>query len=68
MSACELRECRVGGGRSIVQPAPRDASDRHGDLVGADGLLGLSFLARFEMHTDPSKGVLTLVDRRAAAH
>lgn len=39
-----------------------------GDLVGADGLLGLSFLARFEMHSDPSKGVLTLVDRRAAAH
>ncbi|HEX3763821.1 MAG TPA: aspartyl protease family protein [Kofleriaceae bacterium] len=38
------------------------------DLVGAEGLLGLSFLARFEMHADPSKGVLTLVDRRAAAH
>jgi hypothetical protein len=39
-----------------------------GDLVGVEGLLGLSFLARFEMHSDPSKGVLTLVDRRAAAH
>jgi predicted aspartyl protease len=37
------------------------------DLVGPEGLLGLSFLARFEMHADPSKGVLTLVDRRAAA-
>ena len=38
------------------------------DLPGVDGLLGLSFLARFEMHADPGKGVLTLVDRRAAAH
>jgi len=38
------------------------------DLAGVDGLLGLSFLARFEMHTDPGKGVITLVDRRAAAH
>jgi aspartyl protease family protein len=38
------------------------------DLVGAEGLLGLSFLARFEMHADPGKGVLTLVDRRSAAH
>lgn len=38
------------------------------DLAGAEGLLGLSFLARFEMHANPSKGVITLVDRRAAAH
>jgi clan AA aspartic protease (TIGR02281 family) len=38
------------------------------DLPGADGLLGLSFLARFEMHADPGQGVLTLVDRRVATH
>ena len=37
------------------------------DLVGAEGLLGLSFLSRFEMHADAGKGVLTLVDKRAAA-
>lgn len=37
------------------------------DLVGTEGLLGLSFLARFEMHADAGKGVLTLVDKRAAA-
>lgn len=37
------------------------------DLAGADGLLGLSFLARFEMHADAAKGVITLVDHRTAA-
>jgi hypothetical protein len=48
-----------------ARPVERAVTD---DLVGAEGLLGLSFLARFEMHSDSSKGVLTLVDRRAAAH
>jgi len=66
-----LRDVRIG---YLDEVTVQGVSARHvecavtNDLVGAEGLLGLSFLARFEMHSDPSKGVLTLVDRRAAAH
>jgi aspartyl protease family protein len=66
-----IRDVRIG---YLDEVTVQGVSARHvecaviTDLVGVDGLLGLSFLSRFEMHTDPSKGVLTLVDRRAAAH
>lgn len=66
-----LRDVRIG---YLDEVTVQGVSARHvecavtEDLVGAEGLLGLSFLARFEMHSDPSKGILTLVDRRAAAH
>ena len=66
-----LRDVRIG---YLDEVTVQGVSARHvecaviTDMVGVEGLLGLSFLARFEMHTDPSKGVLTLVDRRAAAH
>jgi len=66
-----IRSVRIG---YLDEVTVQGVSARHvecaviDDLVGAEGLLGLSFLARFEMHADPGKGVLTLVDRRAAAH
>lgn len=66
-----IRDVRIG---YLDEVTVQGVSARHvecvviDDLTGAEGLLGLSFLARFEMHADPSKGVLTLVDRRAAAH
>lgn len=69
-TAAGLRDVRIGYLDSVTV---QGVSARHvecaviEDLVGPEGLLGLSFLARFEMHADPSKGVLTLVNRRAAA-
>jgi aspartyl protease family protein len=33
-------------------------------LTGADGLLGLSFLSRFEMKMDPARGLLELAQKR----
>jgi aspartyl protease family protein len=69
-TAAGIRDVRIGHLDSVTV---QGVSARHvecaviDDLVGLEGLLGLSFLARFEMHADPSKGVLTLVDRRAAA-
>jgi len=70
-TAAGIRDVRIGYLDSVTV---QGVSARHvecaviDDLVGPPGLLGLSFLSRFEMHADPSKGVLTLVDRRAAAH
>jgi aspartyl protease family protein len=69
-TAAGIRDVRIGYLDSVTV---QGVSARHvecaviDDLVGPEGLLGLSFLSRFEMHADPSKGVLTLVDRRAAA-
>jgi clan AA aspartic protease (TIGR02281 family) len=66
-----IRTIRIG---YLDEVSVQGVSARHvewavlDDLPGVDGLLGLSFLARFEMHADPGKGVITLVDRRAAAH
>jgi aspartyl protease family protein len=37
------------------------------DLGAIDGLLGLSFLSRFEMHVDPAKGRIELTARKKPA-
>lgn len=71
VTAGGVREVRIG---YLEEVTVQGVSARHvecavtDDMPGVEGLLGLSFLARFEMHTDPGKGILTLVDRRAAAH
>lgn len=72
VTAGGIREVRIG---YLDEVTVQGVSARHvecavtdDEIAGVEGLLGLSFLSRFEMHTDPGKGILTLVDRRTAAH